>query len=123
MISTVPEVRGSGGGGVVRRLMISRLNHVQNISKIPTLAPRKTNKINYFAARKKADTFPDVLLLDPIHLDQKDDVRDVMNQMTHTSKDNGLLKENIDMLTWLLAKAAICSVPLFDLAPQPVFHA
>lgn len=94
-------------GGKVSRIMMARLNHVENSHedtppKVSTVRP----KVNYYAARAEEDPFPNPFLLDSIDSDQHDDIMAEVREAEKKAFDYGLPRDERPRLEKILSDHA-----------------
>ena len=82
-------------GGSVSRLMIARLNGYQSHKSIHRVrVPADRPRVNYHTARTEEDHFVDPFLLDPLEIDQHQEIREAEKGLRQTIRNNGILAED-----------------------------
>ena len=99
-----PDLLPKANGGHVSRLMLARLNRVNNdeVDTPPTADPTRP-KVNYFSARAEEDPLPDPSLLDPIDEEQHEDIKTAVDDLRKQAFENGLASDRRPMLGKLLS--------------------
>ena len=75
--------------GIISRVMIARMNRVQDGEENKTSEGSRPRE-NYYKARREQDPFPDPSLLDPIDSAQHSEIIEAMNMMKVDTRKNGL---------------------------------
>ena len=81
--------------GFVSRLMMARLNGYQNhksIHRVRVTADRP--RVDFHDARTEEDLFVDPSLLDPLDNEQHQEIREPVEGLKETSRNNGILAED-----------------------------
>lgn len=92
--SSVKFCSSSENGGRVSWLMIARLNRMSNDLVSSTKADHylRGNAVDYYQVRGEKDPFPDPSVLDPLDLDQTENIRAGIQKMIKEATQNGLRK-------------------------------
>lgn len=124
--SEIGNPTAAKNGGMVSRIMVSRLNQVQEDepnSEVQGELAADRPRVNYNAARNEEDPFPDPSLLDPIDSMQHKEVETETEEMLHKAKENGLSTDHSEKMRYLVQshknifRTAFSSGPPADLRP------
>lgn len=84
--------------------MFARLNRVDNEQVDPPTNPDPTRpKVNYNTARTEEDPLHDPSLLDPIDMDQHEDIKAAVRDMQRVAFEAGLAEEKRPELAKMLS--------------------
>lgn len=106
-----------GKTGKIGRLMLARLNRVENEAVVPTrqdntddadldAAGVRKSSVDYYEVRDETDPFPDASIIDSLHVDQKQDIEAGMEKMLRDAAGKSLPEDHAGKLEKMVRKNA-----------------
>lgn len=113
-----PDLVGTTTSGRVSRLMLARLNSVDNDQVyLPTDPDITRSKVNYYTAPAEEDLLPDSSLLDPVDMDHHEDIKAAIRDMQCAAFEAGLAEEKGPALAKILSDHMVIFQTSFSTGP------
>lgn len=125
--SSVLNISTVSRGGYACRLMVSRLNNLTSSDSIDKSDSDHQLRVNYYDFQKEEGPFPDPTLLDPVDIDQHQDVLDEFKDIIQMAIDNRFSEEKFPELREIILdhtdifRVSFSSGPQAKLPPQRFF--